>query len=308
MFKKSENSGYQHGKGVYFTDSLDYAWYYGGTTNRANLNIIPKVGDRFSLISSLIYYNKNGFKRVYDYKYNPKKNEINFAYANSETETIFEKEPNMKKFVGTEYVIYDEKQICPFIGCSIKREEFCVIWRDSNFSEEAVYNNEFDEIFKKFLKERMKYLQERIKFNVYPCETSEEALKLIKRKKYNKIILISNVGTDLSGKKFIEDSRKIIGNDIIALFLCYNIQHLNWIKNFKNAIFSNDPGFYEDYLECFSAKKEKDEISDDEMIKNKIQKFKNKVEKKYKVKFNFDSHFLDYPKFKNNGKFSDLEF
>ena len=30
MFKRSEKSGYQHGKGVYFTDSLDYAWYYGG--------------------------------------------------------------------------------------------------------------------------------------------------------------------------------------------------------------------------------------------------------------------------------------
>ena len=29
MFKRSEKSGYQYGKELYFTDSLDYAWYYG---------------------------------------------------------------------------------------------------------------------------------------------------------------------------------------------------------------------------------------------------------------------------------------
>ena len=40
----------------------------------------------------------------------------------------------------------------------------------------------------------MEYIQEQIKFNVYPCETSEEALELVKRKKYSKIILISNAG------------------------------------------------------------------------------------------------------------------
>ena len=68
-------------------------------------------------------------------------------------------------------------------------------------------------------------------------------MKLVKRKKYNKIILISNAGTDLSGKQFVIDARKIIGNDVIALFLCYNIEHLKWIKKFKNAIFSNEPEF-----------------------------------------------------------------
>ena len=67
-------------------------------------------------------------------------------------------------------------------GCSLKRDEFCVIWRDSNFSPNPVYNNKFDDIFKKFLKKRMEYIQELIKFNVYPCETSEEALELVKKK------------------------------------------------------------------------------------------------------------------------------
>ena len=43
-FKKSEERCYQHGKGVYFTDTLDYCWYYGGAeNNRFNINKIPKI-------------------------------------------------------------------------------------------------------------------------------------------------------------------------------------------------------------------------------------------------------------------------
>ena len=33
----------------------------------------------------------------------------------------------------------------------------------------------------------MKYIKQVAKYNVYPCETSEEALKLLEKKKYNKI-------------------------------------------------------------------------------------------------------------------------
>ena len=74
LFRRSENSGYQHGKGVYFTDTLDYCWYYGGdVNNRNNKNKIPNIDDKFTLIASCTYYNKNGFKRVYDSKYTPKK-------------------------------------------------------------------------------------------------------------------------------------------------------------------------------------------------------------------------------------------
>ena len=300
MFRKSTEKCYQHGKGVYFTDTLDYCWYYGGEeNNRINKNKIPKINDKFSLIASSIYYNKNGFKRVYDYKYTPKKNEINFAYAGSVFETIHDEEPDRSKFVGTEYVIWDLDQICPYISCRLKRNEYCVVWRDNNFSSKPVYNNNFDAIFKNFLKERIKFIEKSSNFNIYICETSEEALKLIKKKKYNKIILLSNVGTDLGGKEFVINARKIIGNDVIALFLAYNIRHLNWIKNFKNALFSNEPTFYEDYLNCFESNGNE---------KYEIKNLKSKIEKKYKIQFNFDENFLTFPNFKSEGKFSDLTF
>ena len=141
------------------------------------------------------------------------------------------------------------------------------------------------------------------KFNIYACETSEEALKLIARKKYNKIILISNIGTDLEGKKFIINARKIIGNDVIDLFLAYNTDHLEWIKNFKNALFSNEPQFYEKYLDCFFDKNENEcKISIKNLIKN--------IEDHYGVKFSFDDKFLEYPYYENKNikKFCDLSF
>ena len=297
-FKKSVDRHYQHGKGVYFTDFLDYCWFYGGEeSNRANKNIIPQLGDIFTLIACYVYYNKKGFRKVTNSKYTPKKNEINFAYAGAHFETV--NNPDFNKFVGTEYIIWDLDQICPFISAKLKRTEYCVIWRDNNFSSNPVYNNEYDEIFKKFLKERMKYIKQMAKYNIYPCETSEEALKLVERKKYNKIILISNVGTDLGGKKFVDKAREIIGNDVIVLFLAYNIDHLEWIKDYKNALFSNDPKFYEEYLKCFEEQYS---------IKGNLESLKDKMEKHYEVKFNFDDKFLEYPQFKDGGNYSDLSF
>ena len=299
-FKKSIERCYQHGKGVYFSDILDYIWFYGGEkNNRCNTNKIPKVNETFSLIACSTYFNKYGFRKVKDYKYTPKKNEINFAYANYDLSTI-EDEPDKSKFYGTEYVIWDLNQICPFIGAKLKRNEYCVIWRDINFSLKPVYNNEFDEIFKNFLKERLIYIEQYAEFNIYPFESSEKALKLIKRKKYNKIILISNIGTDLGGKKFIDEARKIIGNEVIALFLAYNKNHLDWIKDYKNALFSNEPNFYEDYLKCFSDDGIKKEL--------KILILKEKIEKKYNIKLNFNDKYLYFPNYKSEGNYSDLTF
>ena len=93
----------------------------------------------------------------------------------------------------------------------------------------------------------------------------------------------------------MDEARKIIGNDVIVLFLAYNIQHLNWIKNYKNAIYSNEPKFYEEYLDNFD---------DVEKMKELIAK----LEGHYKVKFNFDDNFLHFPLYKDEGHYSDLSF
>ena len=301
LYKKSlEKKKAINGKGVYFTNLLDYAWYYGSEDgNRANFSGIPKINDTFTMIINYIYYDANGAKQVSDSKRTPGKNQINYAYSGSRSERTANVDKS--KFYATEYVIYELDQICPFMSAKLKRVEYCVIWRDDNFSPKPVFNNKFDEIFKSFLKERLKYINQNAKYNIYPCETSEEALALVKRKKYNKIILITNVGKNFGGKLFIDEARKIIGNNVITLFLAYNSSHLDWIKNYENALFSNDPKFYEQYLQCFDRNYEGE-------IKENIQNLINKLEAHYKVKFNFNNKYLDYPLFTEEGKYGDLNF
>ena len=295
LYRKSlERKKAINGPGVYFTDLLDYGWFYGGKDgNRANFSGIPQIEDTFTVIINSIYYDKSGFEQVFNSSRKPEKNQINFAYAGARSERL--NKPDKTKFLASEYVIYDLDQICPFMSATLKRVEYCVIWRDDNFSSKPVYNNKFDQIFKDFLKERMKYINQMANYNIYPCETTEEALELVKRKKYNKIILITNVGKNKAGKTFIDKAREIIGNDVIALFLAYMKSHLDWIKNYKNALFSNDPKFYEEYLNSFE---------NEYAIKDLIQR----MEKHYEVKFNFDDKYLYFPKFKENGIYGEMQF
>ena len=50
LFKKSETQSYQHGKGIYFTDLLDYCWFYGGM---AALKIIEEIKIRYLKLEKL---------------------------------------------------------------------------------------------------------------------------------------------------------------------------------------------------------------------------------------------------------------
>ena len=111
---------------------------------------------------------------------------------------------------------------------------------------------------------------------------------------------MSNAGADKGGKYFIDKARMIIGSNVICLFSAYMIEHLEWISKYPNSLFSNDPQFYEQYLECFT--------DDEKATKNNILTLKKSIEGFYKVEFTFDDKFLDYPNFKDSGDFSDLSF
>ena len=287
----------QFGQGVYFTDNLDYCWLVGRLMyNRENFDKIASIGDNFTLVACSTYYDKKGLRKVSDNKYTPKKNEINFAYLKTNFEPVIN--PDFREFVLNEYVINNFDQICPFIGAKLERNEYCIIWYDNNFSSDLLYNNKSQEGFKKYLKEKIKYIKKWIKYNIYQCSTLEEALKLVEKKKYNKIILIANIGINLEGKKFVDESRKIIGNDVIALFLEFNNSNVDWLKNYKNALISDDLNFCEEYLKCFCNN------NTEEKIKSLIER----VEKYIGIKLSFDNNFIKFPLFKDCGKYSDLTF
>ena len=285
------------GQGYYFSNSLDLSCIL--SRDSGNKFKVPSIDEAFSIIASSVFYNDNTRKRVNNNSYSPKTNEANIAMVDGKLNPISDNN-NKSKFYSREYIIGDACQILPFINMKIKRNEYCVIWRDNNFSSKDVYGDKYDKIFKKFLQERLEFINQYSKFNIYPCETTKEALALVKKKKHNKIILMSNVGSDLGGKKFVEEARKIIGNDVIALFLAYMVEHLEWIVKFKNSLFSNDAQFYEQYLECFT--------DDIKTTKQNVLTLKNSIEDYYSVKFNMDETFLDYPHFKDDGDYASLDF
>ena len=90
---------------------------------------------------------------------------------------------------------------------------------------------------KNFKKKERNILKKFAKYNIYTCISTDEALKLVERKKYNKIILISNAGINYEGRNFVNKERKIIGNDVIALFVCYNHIILIGLKHIKMLFF-----------------------------------------------------------------------
>ncbi len=61
--------------------------------------------------------------------------------------------------------------------------------------------------------------------NIYIENNTENELKFIYKRRFNKMIFITSIGEDYSGKKFIEIARKILGSNIIVLIYSWNKDH-----------------------------------------------------------------------------------
>ena len=263
------------GKGVYFTDILDYVWYYAGEKKRGNFQGIPKVGDTFSCVASEIYYDSTKLRKVYNVYTSEdpvEKNGIRCAFANYESRLLSLEELNRYKgFIGNEYLITDDSQYIPIYGITFIRVEYLVIWRDYNFDENNP--NFFDELkFKEiqnFHREIKKYILRELDSKMYFIKTTEEALKLIDRKKYNKIIIISNGYNN--GQDFIKKAREIIGSNAISAVSAYEISaHIDWVKNMENVLILNGLDLHKKFINCI---KNQD--------KNMYNELKNEINNKY---------------------------
>ena len=305
-----------YGMGIYFSDMLDYVSFYcGGSTYKERRDYFGKilpVGKTFSCVGTEVYYDKDKKKNIYDFSlhineldhfptyeeirnnYKEKmveKNGLHFARVEAEGGQVYDQssidsEKKKGKFIGTEYVITEMDQILPLYGLTLKRNEYFVLWRDPHFSGE----NEYTE----FLNNAKMILYKNEKINVYIESCTETALEIIKRKKHNKIILISSIGLDLSGKTFVEAARKILGFEIMVLFFSNNDDHLKWIQNFPNALYTSDTNFYQKYVKNYN--------------KEGLKKLKKEVEQTYKISLNFTSNFFDFPNFINCEEYKNIIF
>ena len=310
-----------YGLGVYFSDMLDYVAFYSGgkdyKSRRSYFGCTLPINETFSCVSSEVYYDKTKKKNIYDFSlmvndldhfptyeeikrdYPDKmveKNGVHYARIEPEYGQVRNKEEIISdikkgKFLGTEYVITEKEQILPLYGLTFKRNEFkrneyLIIWRDPHF--------EGSSMFYEFLEEQKLFIYEYAKMNAYFESSIEKALELIQRKKYNKIILISNIGLDLSGKRFVEIARKILGFNVMVLFYSKNKSHLSWLQNFPNALFTDNSNFYQEYILNYNEKG--------------LLNLKKKIETYYNIKLIFDNNFLKFPKFINSDKFDNIIF
>ena len=296
------------GQGSYFTDNLDYVWFYSGNSYRNRCYYIPKVNDSFLFIGSEIYYDKTKREMVYDTSKKDltvQSNGIRCNKVNGETRILSKNEiKNNKGFIANEFLISDKNQIFPIFGITMKRCKYLIIWRDYNFDRNNPneYNDEDFQKMIEFNEEIKKFSSREVDSKVYYVKNSEEGLKLIKRKKYNKIILISNGNNN--ARQYIFDAREIIGSDCIALissFQPYN--HLDWVKDFQNTLISNKMEFHKKFIKSAILFDLKGLIE----LKNEIEDYYGKDYPFFKFK-EFNSEVLKYPNFKEDGKFSDLQF
>ena len=305
-----------YGMGIYFSDMLDYVSFYSGGNDfysrRDNFGKILPVNSTFSCVSAEVFYCKGLKKEIYDFSYMVKElnhfptyEEIEKGYKEKMVETngvhyarvepnkgqVRNKEDIIKdktdgKFIGTEYVITEKSQMLPLYGLTFKRNEYFVLWRDPNFGVKNSFSN--------YLKERQLFIYQYAKMNAYFESSTEKALEIIKTKKFNKIILISSIGLDLSGKKFVEIARGILGFNVVVLFFSQNQKHLSWLQNFPNALYTNDASFYKDYIMNYNAKG--------------LLNLKAKIENFYNIKLKFTQDFLKFPKFINQKEYDDIIF
>jgi hypothetical protein len=97
----------------------------------------------------------------------------------------------------------------------------------------------------------------------------------------------------LSGKKFVEVARKILGFDVVVLFFSGNSKHFSWLQSFPNALYTDNTDYYEKYVKNY----EKGLLS-----------LKKEIEQHYKINLKFTKNYLQFPKFVNQEKYMELTF
>ena len=275
-----------YGSGFYFSDSIE------DILRCQNNEKFPEIGESFSLIICEIFYDEEKLREF----------NMNLSSSDSNQNNKEKVEPNgLKKIeifhyndnnnkirIYTEYVLSEKYQIFPIYTLTLRRNEYFVIYRDPNFVKKNHYTKDLKEIMLRSLK----YSYDK---NFYFESSTEKALELILKKKKVKVILITSIGRDKSGKRFAEIARRILQrDDLIVLFFSNNTNHLGWIKNFSNCLYASEFDIYEEYISKYNY--------------NSLRDLKEKIEDLYDLKLNFSFNYLSYSNCENDLSFSCFDF
>ena len=136
---------------------------------------------------------------------------------------------------------------------------------------------------------------------VYFIRTTEEAIELLNRKKYNKVIIITNGNN--AGQEFIMRTRRIIGGNTIMAVTAYDVsKHIIWIKNIRNVLLLNGLDFHTKFFKAVIN----NDLDSLNQLRNKINNYYSNIPNFYLGEFSQD--LFEFPNFKGSGSFEDLRF
>ena len=266
-----------YGKGFYFSDSIDYI------LKCQNNGEIPEIGETFSLMACEIFYDEEKLKE-FDINLSESGNSSQNSSSNDQNKVepdglikvknCYLNDNNSKRIIYTEYVLSEKYQIFPLYNFTLRRNEYFVLYRDPNFLGKDKNSKDLKEI----ILISLKYSNNK---NFYFESSTEEALKLILKKKNVKVILITSIGLDKGGKRFVEIARKILHfDDLKVLFFTNNTNHLGWIKDFPNCLFAKKFNIYEEYIKNYNY--------------NGLKNLQKKIEDEYFIRlFGITPYFLN---------------
>ena len=300
------------GLGVYFGDQFDYIKFYYNP--QKTYQTITKLNESFSIVVSEVYYDKTKFKQIYDYSKNiqlnttpneqiinqnksktVEDNGIHYVEVDSLSCHVINQDRKIlhmdgsiedlpkTRLIAREYCVTNRDQIFPIYGINLQRVDFCIIWRDTNFDSF---------VWKESLNKNKEVIKSMTGYRLYTESNSKDALKLVYRKRFNKIIIITNVGKNLEGKKYVDKVRKILEFNVAALFFTDDMNHLDWIKDYPNGLFCMDDYTIKKYIFNYGL----DGYND---IRNNVRDF-------YGVELQEPQNAFDYPLFERYKDTTDI--
>ncbi|UJR19131.1 hypothetical protein I4U23_022261 [Adineta vaga] len=194
-----------YGQGIYFSSSPQTALNYAKDNSKMRylLCSLVRLGKTLEIKDRISFFGKP-MHSDYDSHYIQIRN--NGCPIQPGETSVFD-----------EYVIKRSEQIMPLYIIGLLQVSRFVIWRDAKITNEENVN-----LFKK--------MREKYAFNIYGCQTSVEALDILKIKLRNKsemnTVVITNGADD--GEGFVRDCRKIQPSLPITVYCRNKSHHQQW--------------------------------------------------------------------------------
>lgn len=263
-------------KGYYLTNNI----FFGSFSGKNNFSPL-KINELANVVICKVFYNKKYKQKMFPLPdLSPKSIMQNkgviTTYVGDQNQNYLpiDVESTLRLNVfAEEYIFNDVTQIIPLVKFQIIRKDYFIL----------IKNNQVD-------KNIIPDITVKYQVNAYFCNTDEDALKLIRRKKANRIMLITDQSSD-----FIHHAREIIRSHFLCLIYSTTLQDLQWAKERDNILITNSSEMMTRYLSS-------------EMKEDKIIRFIQELEEYHHESFTINrEEILRFPLFIDDLHYNPLQ-